>query len=202
MKTMTRETEPVHINEYDGVQQEYERFVDLRGQLGEAERRIDRLLSESSERRDVIADQAQALVDGVPYQETPETNPELSQAYASKRVLAKACELQERKLIAAQQNASRKIAEAVKPAHDELVREVCRCLAALSKATESETRFRDDLQARGIQFSGVLRPMPVPGSPGFLRDSWSNVNAFLKEAEQYGFITAQEKERLAATGEL
>lgn len=86
---------------------------------------------------------------------------------------------------------SKTIAQEMLPEHKANVRKIVKCLLALDAALIREHELRDQLFVDGVQYSGVIRVMPIPRL-GTTRDRHSMMTAYLLECLQHEFISKAE----------
>jgi len=81
---------------------------------------------------------------------------------------------------------SRAICGDLLPQHKANVANIVTAALQLSVALQAQMELRDDLEAAGVEFSSLLRQMPINGFD--LRDSQSKLSHYMLECHEYGFI--------------
>ncbi len=104
------------------------------------------------------------------------------------RVLTSALELHKEVLVREQNRASAALCATLRAHHRDIVRRLAEALRALDAAATHEEDLRMALRDSGVTFLPYLRPVPPPGRPGLVRDEWSNMALWFKEAAEYGLL--------------
>ena len=115
----------------------------------------------------------------VPIEEVANVQPQIEATRNALRIARRRVEQRIKSLTSAKALASRRIAEASRPDHVELVKSVANVLANLRAATIAERSFRDLLESRGVSYGVAIRPMPIANL------SESDIDRWLAEAGDY-----------------
>lgn len=173
-------------NRYTQLQQE------LSALEGDRDRALAGLNSIGTVAQDRITEEAQALLSGEQLQTTSNRDTLLktySELMHKMRVLREAISMQKSIVQSLAAEIGNEIATTLLPQHMANVAAVAKAALQLSSAIEAEADLRNELIAKGIPFTAVLRPMVFTGV-GLVGDSQSRLVRYLLECEEYGFVQA------------
>lgn len=189
-------TNDLHLDDYPEVAPLKAKYVGIQIQILEVDQKIAIALSpQDGAKAKTLEVDANLLLEGKNWREnTASRQEELEELYEHRKVLRKALEIQGQYLQQARREKTQEIVQELQPIHRDVVRRVCGHLVRLAEVLEEEKQFRDALTERGFMFSDKLRPMVLYDAPGSLADPQSTVSRFLAEAEEYGFLSQQERE--------
>lgn len=148
-------------------------------------------LSSLSESRDLIRDEAAALLEGASVIPTADraavlrTIDDLNHRIA---VLRQAVDMQRGIVNRLRGEVGNAIAAELLPQHLANVKAIVDAAIQLSVALQAEQGLRDTLIERDVPFTAVLRAMPLPGFN--LRDDQSRLSRYLVECYEQGFVKA------------
>lgn len=170
------------------------RYTQLQQELSALEVDRDRALaglnSIGTVAQDRIAEEARALLSGE-QSHTESSRDTLLKTYSDlmhkMRVLREAIGMQKGIVQSLAVEIGNEIAAELLPQHMANVAAVAKAALQLSSAIEVEADLRNELIAKGIPFSAVLRPMVFTGV-GLVGDNQSHLVRYLLECEAYGFV--------------
>ncbi len=174
-----------------GYKAAWDKLMELKTQLTEAERNISELGSRAP--GDEVVTAKQRKVTAILQGENPDSvegsdwRNDLRKARERRNLLYEAEREQQRVLATERIRASKIIAERVKPEYSEAVREIAQSLVKLGMAVLKERSIGEPLRAEDISFYQVFQPQPfnVIGNP---HDSTSRISLWLKEAVRLEYI--------------
>ena len=189
------ETVSVDLMQDPGVKGAFDRLQGFRGDLADVEHRMTETNSRLSglrnkEHSGPIDKAAKALVAGKPFKDVEGDIAILQGEYPklSKRraVVARAAELQRKKLDQEEDRASREICERVEPEYREIIARLARIMIDLGKAKMADLAFFDALRDGGVKY-GSLRRMNLLalGDPN---DRNSSFAQWFMEAIAFGLV--------------
>ena len=188
--TLLQSEEPIDVVSDPEVSGAWAKLMDVRGQIGDAEREVADVSAEIAEARVSTTQRAaEALLDGENFEGIVADQLHQKYAAASARlpVLRRADEMQHMVYKQAVVNASRQICAGLKNRHRRIVNDTAGALVELGKALEQEINFRDELNVGGVHFAGILVAMPL-SALGDPRDRDSRTAAWLREAVERDLI--------------
>jgi len=158
---------------------------DLERQRSEVETGLSRYPSE----RDLITNEATALLDGTSEKATRRTELMRNREQLAHRlqVVREAIEIQRGRVATLTTEISAAICKEIEPEHRRLVAEVAAAVLVLAEASQAEADLREQLTLDGVLYSAHLRPMAAPGF--LVSDPHCRAAHYLIEAAQHGYIS-------------
>ncbi len=183
---MTEKT-PIKLSEFHEWSKEQAKLVALQHSLNDnAEEQRNHPPTEAvmdSRSRDATA----LLDDGKVPADGPEWEQQLVKLQADGHILETAIKIHKERMGILQTRLSKQICEPLVKRHRALVADIIDAVKDLARANAVEAALRRELELDGVFYLPYLRPMSYK-KVGLIEDPNSDINRYLKEAAEFGFM--------------